>query len=189
MSTFRRADGTCVDDGLASLLYSINFKTRSDSIIDILATDSIGLLSDVGFDDVGWVSKLKFVYTNLMVWQPDNRDVVSLNMDIQNVVKRSFESALRQSPLFTSSAPTTNSFTNQLVNVIASWHNKLHNSRDVLSGSQSQSQWTKVLFPSGSGTSPRNSITQMITICHELVPRTSRSSTLFQTCLPPRFAI
>ena len=116
------SNGSCVDDGQASLVSS---PTRGDNILDILATDTIGLLSDVHIDDAGCISDHRLVLASLSVGRLTDRVIEHTCRNIRRIVPSSFESSLRQSSLFTVLATTTHTFTNQLVDVVTSEMDKV----------------------------------------------------------------
>ena len=78
-------DRSCVDDSLALLLASLGLDqlvtspTRDENLLDILATDTTELLSEVEINDACCISDYRLVHANLAVSLPKTCDHIDIS--------------------------------------------------------------------------------------------------------------
>jgi hypothetical protein len=116
-------DGSHVDAGLETTLDSlgltqfVNSTTRCTSLLDVLASSSTALVSNVNVDDAGRMYDHCLVTANITTRSPKPTVAYSWRK-LRDVDPMQFESALRQSELFTSPAVTTDEFAEQFARVV-----------------------------------------------------------------------
>ena len=113
-----------VDVGLAEMLDSLGLTqlvgspTHDNNLLDVLALTSSTLITNVAVDDAGLISDHRIVTANVNVRSP-KPTVAYTWRQLQKVDPSTFESAIRQSELFTSPAVGTNDYPEQLVCVVS----------------------------------------------------------------------
>ena len=111
-----------VDVGLAEMLDSLGLTqlvgspTHDNNLLDVLALTSSTLITNVAVDDAGLISDHRIVTANVNVRSP-KPTVAYTWRQLQKVDPSMFESAIRQSELFTSPAVETDDYAEQLVRV------------------------------------------------------------------------
>ena len=111
-------DETHIDNGLLTVLESYGLQllvhepTRGGNILDILASDNPGLVSDVLVDEAGLISDHRLIHFKLRMNRP------SCQQSLRDIQLPAFESALRRSCLFASPEATVDAFTSELVETV-----------------------------------------------------------------------
>ena len=113
-----------VDVALAEMLDSLGLTqlvgspTRDNNLLDVLASTSSTLITNVAVDDAGLISDHRIVTANVTVRSP-KPTVAYTWRQLRKVDPSTFESAIRQSELFTSPAVGTDDYAEQLVRVVS----------------------------------------------------------------------
>lgn len=126
--TVTGADIASINDGLSAVLHSfglvqlIKSPTRDIIVLDVLATDeceSFIMFTGVHINNAGCISDHQLVRAKICSSNPAHQTVESTYRNIWKSDIPSFEHAVRQSALFSSSAHTADEFANQMAdNVI-----------------------------------------------------------------------
>ena len=118
-------DGTHADDDLQNLLDSfgldilVNEPTRANNLLDILASDDPGLVSETYVDDAGLLSDHRLVHCKIRLDRPASHPVTISFRRIKDINIAEFEDSLRRSELFRAPASTADAFADQLASVVA----------------------------------------------------------------------
>ena len=113
-----------VDVGLADVLDSLGLTqlvsspTRDNNLLDILASTSSTLVTNIAVDDAGLISDHRIVTANITVRSPKPTVAYSWRQ-LRKVDPSTFERAIRQSELFTNPAVATDDYAQQLVRVVS----------------------------------------------------------------------
>jgi len=89
-----------------------------NNLLDILASTSLALITNVAVDDAGLISDHRIITTNVTVRSPKPTVAYSWRQ-VRKVDPSMFESAIRESELFTSPGIGTDDYAEQLVHVVS----------------------------------------------------------------------
>jgi len=113
-----------VDVGLAEMLdllgltQLVGSPTRDNNLLDVLASTSSTLITNVAVDDAGLISDHRIVTANVTIRSP-KPTIAYTWRQLWKVDPSTFESAIHQSELFTSPAVGTDDYAKQLVRVVS----------------------------------------------------------------------
>ena len=113
-------DGAHADDDLQNLLDSlvldilVNEPTCANNLLDILASDDPGLVSETYVDDAGLLSDHCLVHCKIRLDRPESRPVTISFRRTKDINIAEFEDCLRRSDLFRAPASKADAFADQL---------------------------------------------------------------------------
>ena len=99
-------DETHIDYGLLTVLESYGLQllvhepTQGGNILDILASDDPGLVSDVLVDEAGLIADHRLIHSKLRMNRPSCQPMEVVYRRLRDIQPPAFESALRRSCLF-----------------------------------------------------------------------------------------